>query len=137
MKADFFIAGVIVSLLGFLLTGCASAPTQQEIANADYGTPMSEDQCRRIAEQDIANQLKDPNSAQFRDEQPCYKGWLSSAPLLGMKAAFGYVQKGEVNGKNSFGGYVGFSPYLVLIKNGQVVRSCITDSDGICIPSEN
>jgi hypothetical protein len=35
---------------------------------------------------------------------------MSSVPVLGMEAAFGYLQKVEVNGKNSFGGYVGFRP---------------------------
>lgn len=118
-----------------LLAGCASAPTQQEISHADYGQPMTQQQCLSISESAIANQLKDPNSAQFRNEAPCHTGWVSSVPILGMKAAFGYVQRGEVNGKNSFGGYVGFRPYLVLMKNGAVVRSCITDQNGICVPS--
>jgi hypothetical protein len=118
-----------------LLAGCASAPTQQEISHADYGQPMSQQQCLSISEAAIADQLKDPSSAQFRNEAPCHTGWVSSVPILGMKAAFGYVQRGEVNGKNSFGGYVGFRPYLVLMKNGGVVRSCITDQNGICIPS--
>ena len=123
------------SALAILLTGCASAPTQQQVATADYGMPMSQDECMSIAEQSIASQLKDPSSAQFRNQQPCHTGWVRSVPILGMKAAFGYVQKGDVNGKNSYGGYVGFRPYLVLMKNGAVVRSCITDADGICIPS--
>ncbi|MEN3113094.1 hypothetical protein ACFONG_16005 [Uliginosibacterium paludis] len=118
-----------------LLVGCASAPTQEEISRADYGQPMSQQECLSISEAAIANQLKDPSSAQFRNEPPCYTGWVSSVPLMGLRAAFGYVQRGEVNGKNSFGGYVGFRPYLVLIKNGVVVRSCITDPNGVCIPS--
>lgn len=128
---------IITPCVVLLLSGCASAPSQQQIANADYGSPMSVDQCKSIAEQDITNQLKDPSSAQFKNEPACQKGWMSSAPLLGLKAAFGYLQKGEVNAKNSFGGYVGFRPFMVLIKNGQAIRSCITDSDGICMPSDD
>jgi hypothetical protein len=88
-----------------------------------------------MAQQAIASRLKDPGSAEFQNEAPCDQGWVSSVPILGMKAAFGYVQRGEVNGKNSFGGYVGFRPFLVLMKNGEVVRSCITDENGICMPS--
>ena len=116
------------------LAGCASAPNQQEMTSADYGREMPAEECKTLAEQTISSKLKDPGSAQFRNEQPCFKGWMSSVPLLGMKAAFGYLQKGEVNGKNSFGGYVGFRPYMVLIKDGTVIRSCITDADGICMP---
>jgi len=34
---------------------------------------------------------------------------------------------------NSFGGYVGFRPYHVLMRNGVVVVSCITDANGLCL----
>jgi hypothetical protein len=125
---------VLGIVAAFGLAGCASAPNQQETANADYGRAMSPAECKTLAEQTISSKLKDPSSAQFRNEQPCFKGWMSSVPVLGIKAAFGYLQKGEVNGKNSFGGYVGFRPYMVLMKDGLVVRSCITDADGICLP---
>lgn len=123
------------SMFAVFLVGCASAPTQKQIANADYGTPMSSSECKSLAGRAIANQLKDPRSAQFRDEQSCFTGWMSSVPILGLKAVFGYLQKGEVNGKNSFGGYVGFRPFMVLMKNGVVIRSCIANENGICTPS--
>lgn len=120
--------------LGLLcLGGCASAPTQQQIAAADYGRPMTQSECLSIAEQAIADQLKDPSSAQFRNEAPCHTGYSNNVPLLGRSAQFGYIQDGEVNGKNGFGGYVGFRPYHVLMRNGVVVVSCITDANGICM----
>lgn len=127
----------LIAVAVLVLSGCASAPSKQEIANADYGAPMSPAQCQLIAEEAIRNQLKDPDSAEFKNETPCFKDWMSSVPILGMKAAFGYLQTGEVNGKNSYGGYVGFRPFMVLMKNGHVLRSCITDSDGICTPAGN
>ena len=137
MKITVANCAFVISFLSLWLTSCASAPTQQQIASANYGAAMAPEQCKSIAEESIANQLRDPGSAQFRNEQLCHQGWVSSVPLLGMKAAFGYVQRGEVNGKNAFGGYVGFRPFLVLIRDGVVVRSCITDSDGLCIPNGN
>lgn len=135
MKPFIAILGCSALLVVAFASGCASAPTQQQIAAADYGAAMSPEQCKATAEQAIAYELKDPGSAQFRNEQPCYNGWVSSIPILGMKAAFGYIQKGEVNGRNSYGGYVGFRPFMVLMKDGAVVRSCITDNDGICMPA--
>lgn len=120
----------VTSLLG----ACASGPTQQQLASADYGRDIPASECAKIAEQVISNGLKDPSSAQFR-HSPCFKGYWGSVPIMGMGVAFGWVQKGEVNGKNSFGGYVGFRPYSALIKNGQVLRYCISDKDGLCIPS--
>lgn len=116
-----------------VLGGCASAPTQLQIAAADYGRPMSQSECLGLAEQAVANQLKDPGSAEFRNEIPCHTGYSNNVPLLGRSAQFGYIQDGEVNGKNSFGGYVGFRPYHVLMRNGAVVVSCITDANGLCL----
>ena len=117
-----------------LLAACASGPTQEQMSNANYGRDILAAECVSLAERTIANSLKDPSSAQFRNSQ-CFKGHWGSVPVLGMGVEFGWVQKGEVNGKNSYGGYVGFRPYQVLIKDGAVIRYCISDRDGICMPS--
>lgn len=126
---------LIAAALAFtFLSACASAPTQRQIATADYGRPMSPSECLGLAERAVADQLKDPESAQFINEAPCHPGYSDNVPILGRSAQFGYRQDGEVNAKNAFGGYVGFRPYHVLMRNGVVVVSCITDQNGICIP---
>lgn len=136
MRKNFFGVCAISILICSAISGCASAPTSEQIANADYGRKMLPDECRTVVERAIAYSLKDPSSAQFR-HQPCYQGWAGSAPILGMSVAFGYVQQGEVNGKNSFGAYVGFRSYQALLRNGVVVRSCISDENGLCIPRDH
>ena len=123
---------IIGAYLLTVLSACATAPTKEQLATADYGRDLSSDECSKIAESFIANQLKDPASAQFRNET-CEKGYWQSVPILGLPVAFGWLQQGEVNAKNSFGGYVGYSMYQVLIKNDSVLRYCITDSDGYCM----
>ena len=110
-----------------------TGPTKEEITNADYGHDMSPEECTTIAQQFITNKLKDPGSAQFRNNTSCVKGYWNASPFQGLSVAFGWLQIGEVNGKNSFGGYVGFTPYQVLIKDGIVIRYCITDQDGLCL----
>jgi hypothetical protein len=127
--------GCCLALVALIVSGCASAPTAQQTAVADYGNPMTADQCQSLVESALSYGLKDPGSAQFRHGAPCTKGWMSSVPVLGMKAAFGYYQEGQINGKNSYGAYVGFRPYRVLMRDGRVVRQCIADTDGICVPS--
>lgn len=117
-----------------LVTACASGPTQQQVENADYGREITPSECIQIAEQVISGGLKDPHSAQF-SHSPCFKGYWGAMPVMGMGVEFGWIQEGQVNGKNSFGGYVGFRSYQVLIKNGNVVRYCISDKDGFCIPT--
>lgn len=47
----------------------------------------------------VRNRLKDPASAQFRDVRL-------------VEFSFGQVVCGEVNAKNAFGGYVGFTPFV-------------------------
>lgn len=118
-----------------LLAACAAGPTQQQLDNADYGQDMAPSECIAIAERLVADKLKDPSSAQFRNSSTCFKGHWGANPFLGMKTEFGWMQMGEVNGKNSFGGYVGFRPYRVLIKNGRAIRYCTSDKDGLCMPS--
>lgn len=123
-----------VALAVAALSACASAPTKEQVQAADYGDPMSPEQCTELIEAALSYGLKDPGSAQFRHPRPCAKGWMSSVPLLGFKAIFGYEQSGQINGKNSFGAYVGFRDYVALVRNGRVVRYCIDDADGICLP---
>ena len=118
-----------------LLASCASGPTQDQLAKADFGREISTTECTAMAEGVISDGLKDPSSAQFRKSQ-CTKGSWASVPLLGMGVEFGWLQRGEVNGKNSYGGYVGFRPYQVLIRDGAVIRYCVSDGDGICVPKD-
>ncbi|TDJ77243.1 hypothetical protein E2H86_08660 [Pseudomonas putida] len=49
------------------------------------------------AREAVAEKLNDPGSAQFRNERSVKGGWVC----------------GEVNGKNAFGGYIGFKRYTV------------------------
>ena len=124
---------ILVMLLGFLLIGCASAPSQEEIENADYGSFQSQDDCIRISESKIRRTLKDPSSAQFT-HGTCYKGYWGTVPIYGLDAVFGYVHQGTVNAKNSFGGYTGASTFSTVIRDGYVVRYCVTDNNGLCGP---
>lgn len=115
------------------LAACASGPTPEQFSTANYGREIPAAECVSVAERVIANSLKDPSSAQFRHAQ-CYQGYWGSAPILGMGVQFGWIQIGEVNGKNSYGGYVGFRPYKVLIRDGEAIRYCMSNKDGICMP---
>jgi len=123
-----------------LAVGCASAPTEEEIANADYGEPVSYQDCAKVAKQFIANKMKDPDSARFADFQ-CYRGWRGNVPMAGVQATYGYVFTGNVNAKNSFGGYTGYSQFGGVVRDEgfgpRVRRYCVvsnTDEYTICFP---
>jgi len=77
-----------------------SAQIQAEIQRARLiYDPMSEQELIAIAKQDAANSLKDPGSANFRNVRVIRK---PDRKLV----------CGDVNGKNSFGGYSGYQPFM-------------------------
>ena len=108
------------------LVGCASAPpkSQEEIKNAYYGTFPGMNQCQQLAMRAVGNSLKDPYTARYRFEPSCPKNYLNSYG----KYYYGYHMGGTVNGKNSYGGYVGETRFDVIIQNGVVIATCIEDA---------
>lgn len=85
-------AGIVV-LSALLLAGCESGDIKK-------------------AKETVASQLRDPESAQFRNIIKTEKTSLLE---------FGIVTVcGEVNGKNAFGGYVGFQRFVSQPKSDRV-----------------
>lgn len=103
-----------------MLNGCAlGPPTQEELANADYGTPITQERAERLAKDFLSRRLKDPYSAQYQ-WGTVSKGWIRNAPIHGGGLVFGYKLDVSVNAKNSYGGYVGFKPYIFIFHNGSI-----------------
>lgn len=73
------------------------------------GCKPSDEQFIKIAKEDVAQSLKDPSSAQFRNMR-----FVANKDDVGSTSS-GYVC-GELNGKNSFGAYVGFERIYVYVK---------------------
>lgn len=127
-KILFIIAGVSV------IVGCASAPSREQLESGDYGADLSSQECESIVKTHVLSRLKDPDSAKFRFDSACEKGYVSSAPLLGREAQLGWRQTGFVNAKNSFGGYTGFNKFEALMRDGEVVSFCFESRAGHCFP---
>lgn len=75
---------VVLSAVVFLLHGCGEQSPESKAA-------MTEIRMQRMAREFVSADLKDPQSAEFRNQ----KGFC-----------------GEVNSKNSFGGYTGFQSFI-------------------------
>ncbi|MDP3294934.1 MAG: hypothetical protein Q8M37_09350 [Nevskia sp.] len=125
--------GIVVAVAALMVSGCASLPTPEQLSVADYGSDMTPEECVSVVERTLANTLKDPGSAQFR-HSPCIKGALNSVPVMGLPVVYGWLQQGQLNAKNSYGGYVGFRSYMAMIRNGAVVRYCLAMENGTCAP---
>ena len=67
---------------------------------------------KRLVATEVTERLKDPNAAQFKWPAVTYK------PSVPGGAYCGYV-----NGKNAFGAYVGFTPFIgeVTLRGGRIV----------------
>ena len=87
----------------------------------------------------IVKEVRGIPTAQFNNVN-CYRGWEGNVPIAGVKATYGYRFVGNVNAKNSFGGYTGYSPFSGIVRDdgygARVVRYCMvssTDEYGICL----
>ncbi|MCO7526356.1 hypothetical protein NJH54_17830 [Pseudomonas asiatica] len=116
-----------------LLAGCASGPTPQEIANADYGTPIAQGQAEERIKQYFNGVLKDPYSAQYQFSQ-VQQGYVVGSAFEGRNLYAGYIISVDVNAKNSFGGYTGSKGYQFLFQNGALVKGMSRSANGTLFP---
>lgn len=114
-----------VALISFVLLvgGCAgdmpTLPNGGVVSASDYG-PRPNDVQGLIAEF-LRPVLKDPQSAQVeRVTGPSMV--MARNSVLG-PGFYGWGICFHVNAKNSYGGYVGFKRYVIVVRDGSVVRS--------------
>ena len=107
---------IVIAAILIVLSGCVSLPSPQEAAAADYGPiPTNYEE---IVKTFYGNMLKDPGSAQYRNISSPRQYWLGDR-FTGAK--YGYLVCVTLNGKNSYGAYVGFKTDGLLINNDSVV----------------
>jgi len=103
-----------------LLTPLALAACMANTIEVDTYPAAVSERDRTAAQSAIAYQLKDPDSAKFRD----LAGYTTSAGDV--------IVCGQVNGKNSFGGYAGFTPFFVRLRAGKAVIATTEFADYAC-----
>lgn len=96
MNSKAFLALVLLSF------AAVSAPIY---AGINHATAIN------TAHKSVTKDFKDPSSAQFRNE------------YVIDKSGGEYIVCGEVNGKNSYGAYVGFEQYYFTSFSGSMVHS--------------
>jgi len=77
---------------GVILGGCATGPTAEQLASADYGAPITEVEAKAKAKAWVRGILKDPESARYEWDS-FGQGWANQGLLYG-------------------GGYTGHRQYL-------------------------
>ncbi|MDD2108994.1 MULTISPECIES: hypothetical protein [Pseudomonas] len=124
---------LLIALALATLAGCAAGPTPQDIANADYGSPISQDQAEERVKQYFNGTLKDPYSAQYQFSQ-VEKGYVVGSAFDGRNLYAGYLISVDVNAKNSYGGYTGNKGYQFLFQNGALVKGMSRSPNGMLMP---
>ena len=105
MKYQFRRAAFVVSALL-----CGAMPGLTPAQAETVSDPGLRAAAEKAATAYITGQLKDPDSARFK---------FTLSPAYGVvnmsgRRHSGYFLCGEVNGKNSYGGYTGFKPFIVI-----------------------
>lgn len=109
-----------IAFFSVLLLGACAGSFERLPPSADLGAPPVgyEDMIKKHFE----NILKDPESARYRIGKPI-KAYANNGLISGGNIAWrGYMVDVQVNAKNSFGGYVGFKPYMFFFSGNSVIR---------------
>lgn len=112
----------LAAAVSTFLTACVSVPTATEVAAADYGTPIGQEQAEEQAKQFLNPRLKDPYSAVWSCESVS-SGYFKDAPINGGKVTYGWRLLCSVNAKNSYGGFTGLKRYGFLFRDGRLVSA--------------
>lgn len=102
-----------------VLVGCRTM-SQSQIDATDAGPAPALAEFQPQIEAMVRPQMKDPESARFRWPDP-YVPRKVEYPIGGFKSAVGWLIPFDLNGKNSFGGYVGFESWDAIVRFGQIV----------------
>ena len=112
---------LLVFTVALGLFACAKI-TPEEIKNADYGSYPSN--YESIVKGYFNQVAKDPDSLKYRTISNPRKSFVNDFG----EHKFGYMSCATVNGKNSYGAYVGYKTTGILIKNGQIIH-IVSDVD--------
>ncbi len=108
-----------------LLASCASGPSADQLANADYG-PMPANY-QELIKKYVNDRLRDPGAgATFEFYRPLTKSWYG----FGGVGQFGWATCATVNAKNAYGGMTGPLPSYFFIRDGLIIQAVHSETDG-------
>ena len=120
-----FLTGAAIAVLT-VLSGCAvgTPPAPEQMLSADYGPIPTDDQIKRGIKSYLETKLKDPDSALTKNISQPEKGFLTLSSIAeGSRYTYGWLVYFDVNAKNSYGGFVGYKKYSVVIRDGKVMNT--------------
>jgi len=83
---------------------------------------MTQEDAQNRARAFMKTYLKDPLSAQY-EWKPIQRAWIHRQPTAFTPRLYGYALEGLVNSKNSYGGYVVFTPFRFFFREGELLQA--------------
>lgn len=100
--------------------GCATTPpTDEELANADYGTYISQEDAEEKAKIFLQTYLKNPSSARYKFK-PVEKTFKQEGTDHYGSIRYGYFLYGKIKSKTRIGIYTGYKDYTFYFHNGEL-----------------
>lgn len=118
---------LIMLVLG--ISGCASTPTESEIAGFDYGSPPDEATLEIQMMERLKRGLRDAETARFDRVGKPEKYWCKETGMATQKRLLvGWRVVAYVNAKNAYGAYIGYKRYDFFFRDGQCVSYKSTET---------
>jgi len=109
----------LAALLTF--SGAAHAGGIFSKEDPDFGKPISQRQCQALARKHVEPYLRNPSAAKYQ-WGTCEAQTMKGYPLQQIGRQSGYGMHFRVNSTNKWGKYTGYTDYVILINDGQVIR---------------
>lgn len=113
------------------IAGCSAPtrPTPEQLAAATYDAPPAKEAIEPAIKEWAQNNLKDPDSMKLRiaQEDPM-QGYASACVNFdgtfchNRMFYFGHLVRAQLNAKNTYGGYTGFTPYVFVFRGNKVFQ---------------
>jgi hypothetical protein len=116
---------VLIVLCVLVISGCAYTPSNNELANADYGSqPIN---IEGSIKDSLLTTLKDPDSLQIKNITTPKKDFFLDPANFNTKFGYGWHVCALINAKNTYGAYTGYKNYHFFFKDNKVIYNTNID----------
>ena len=106
-----------IAVAAIVIAGCAT--TINDWSTIDAGPKPDYETSKAQAEEVLKDVMFDPDSAKFRNWTPLFKTLYNYGPGSTPEGLWALCV--DVNGKNKFGGYVGYQTWYVKFRDGKPI----------------
>jgi len=111
----------IALALTLTLAGTADAASLFSKDKEDFGRAISQSQCQAIARKHVEPYLRNPSAVKYQWGK-CEAKTMKPYALQKLPMQSGYGMTFKVNSTNKWGKYTGYTDYVILIHDGEVIR---------------